>query len=77
MAASNDKAQPDPFVERLWIVHNDHRSVAADLYWDRVGWEVRFLSDGCWFASDASGSRELAVMYADVLRQAFITDGWQ
>ena len=77
MAESSDETQPDPFVEHLWMVRKDHRSIAADLYRDHNGWEVRFLSDGAWFASDARGSRELAIMYADVLRQTFIADGWR
>jgi len=77
MAASSDETQPDPFVERLWIVRNGHRSLAADLYRDRDGWEVRFMSDGQCFAADASASRELVIRYADVLRQTFIADGWQ
>jgi len=76
MAGSSEHVQPYPFVEHLWIVRKDHQSVAMDLYRDRGGWELRFLSDGCWFASEASGSRELAITYANLIRQDLLSDGW-
>jgi hypothetical protein len=77
MAESSDEPQPYTFVEHLWIVRKDHQTIAEDLYRDRDGWDVRFLSDGHWFASDASRSRELAIIYADALKQAFLAEGWR
>lgn len=77
MAGSGDEVQRDTDVEHLWVVRKDHRSFAAELYRDRDGWELRFLSDGHCFASDASTSRELAIVYADALRHAFTAEGWR
>lgn len=70
-------AQSQSLMEHLWIVRKEHRSFEADLYRDHHGWELRFLSDGQWFASQHLSSRELAIVYAGFLQNALTSDGWR
>ena len=62
--------------EQLWTVRNGERSLGAALTLNHRGFEVRFLSDGHWFASQVVRSRELAVLVASVVRDDLLADGW-
>jgi hypothetical protein len=63
-------------VEQLWTVRNGARSLGAALALNHRGFEVRFLSDGHWFASQLLRSRDLAVLVASVVQDDLLADGW-
>jgi len=62
--------------EQLWTVRNGERSLGAALTLNHRGFEVRFLSDGHWFASQLVRSREVAVLVASVVQDDLLADGW-
>jgi hypothetical protein len=62
--------------EPLWTLRRHTHVVRAELRRDPRGWEVRFFSDRQWFASHVLGARTLALAYADVFYDDFVTHGW-
>src|SRR5215471_8991365 len=56
------------FVESLWVVRRDDRSVRAEMRRNGAGWEVRLFSDQQWFAAHRVGFREQAVVGRQDLR---------
>ena len=63
-------------VEQLWTVRNGDRSFGAALVVNHRSFEVRFVGNGHWFASQSVGSRELAVLVASVIQDDLLADGW-
>ena len=57
-------------------MRNGDRSFGAELVRNHRGLEVRFLSNGHWFASQSAGSREVANLCASTVRDDLIADGW-
>ena len=68
--------RPELSVERLWTVRHGEQSLVAELAGTQHGVELRLLSDARAFASQSVGSREVAILCADVLLYDLIGDGW-
>ena len=68
--------QPNLSAEHLWTVRNGNRSFAAELVRNHRGLELRFSSNGHWFASQSAGSREVAKRSASTVLDDLIADGW-
>jgi len=68
--------RPELSVERLWTVRHGEQSLVAELAGTQRGVELRLLSDARPFASQSVGSREVAILCADVLLHDLIGDGW-
>ena len=62
--------------ERLSTVRQGDRSLSAELIRDHRGWQVHFLSNEHWFASESVGSREVAISVAGGLLNDLIAEGW-
>ena len=67
---------PDPAPERLWTMLRNGRSFWAELSSGQRGWEVRFVTEGKWFASDVLESRERAVRSAREMHASLVAIGW-
>jgi hypothetical protein len=48
----------------------------VELLRDHRGWQLHFLSNERWFASESVGSRELAINSATALLDDLIGEGW-
>jgi len=68
--------RPNLSAEHLWTVRNGDRSFGAELIRNHQGLELRFLSNGHWFASQSAGSREVANLCASTVLDDLIADGW-
>jgi hypothetical protein len=68
--------RPHSSTERLWTVRQDDRSLSVELLRDHRGWQLHFLSNERWFASESVGSRELAINSATALLDDLIGEGW-
>jgi len=64
------------FVESLWVVRRDDRSVRAEMRRNGAGWEVRLFSDQQWFAAHRVGFREQALLWADRIYDGLVAEGW-
>ena len=71
---STDSPNPPP--ERLWTMRRNGRSFWAELCSDERGWEVRFVTEGKWFASDVLESRERAIRSAHAMHASLAAIGW-
>src|SRR5215467_10177641 len=67
---------PHSSTERLWTVRQGARSLSVELIRDHRGWQVHFLSNEHWFASESVGSRELAINSATAVLNDLIGEGW-
>ena len=63
-------------LEALWTVRRDDRSLRAELCRHHLAWEVHLFSDEQWFATQTVGSREQAMVFADVIYDDFVRAGW-
>lgn len=68
--------RPHLSVERLWTVRQGGQSLSAELIRHHRGWQVHFLSNEHWFASESVGSRELAINSATAVLNDLIAEGW-
>ena len=62
--------------ERLWTVRQGDRSLSVKLSRDHRDWQVHFLNNEYWFASESVASREVAIGVASVLLNDLIAEGW-
>jgi hypothetical protein len=67
---------PPPAIEPLWTVRKGQRLFHAQIFQNHQGYEVRFVSDGQWFATQSFASREHAVWHADLFQRDLLTEGW-
>jgi hypothetical protein len=68
--------RPHSSTERLWRVRQDDRSLSVELVRDHRGWQLHFLSNERWFASESVGSRELAINISTALLNDLIGEEW-
>ena len=52
------------------------RSFWAELSSGQQGWEVQFVTEGQWFASDVLESRERAIRSARAMHASLAAIGW-
>ena len=71
-----DTQRPHSSTERLWTVRQGDRSLSVELTRDHRGWQVHFLSNDRWFASESVGSREVAISVAGALLNDLNAEGW-
>jgi len=67
--------RPHSSTERLWTVCQGDRSLSVELTRDHRGWQVHFLSNERWFASESVGSREVAISVAGALLNDLNAEG--
>jgi len=67
---------PHVSTEPLWTVRQGDRSLSVEVIRDHRGWQVHFLSNKHWFASESVGSREVAISLASALLNDLIAEGW-
>jgi hypothetical protein len=65
-----------PSPERLWTMRRNGRSFSAEISSGQRGWELRFVTDGKWFASDVLESRERAIRSAREMHANLAAIGW-
>jgi hypothetical protein len=66
---------PGPSIDHLWTVRKGDQIVRAELF-QHGECQVRFFSDGYWFAAQSFASRDHAVRYAGLFERDLVRAGW-
>ena len=74
--AVESRERPVPFIDHLWTVRKGDQIVRAELLQDDRVCQLRFFSEGHWFAAQSYASHEHAVRYADLFQRDLLRAGW-